>query len=71
MEGVKIDGQELYFASPDLRDNFDIVYEAVKNKGLILKYASKKLRANKEIVKVAIESDKNLLEDEEIKQILE
>jgi len=80
LAGVKIDGQELYFASTALRDDKDVVYEAVKNKGLILKYASKRLRANKEIVMAALRSDKrakeyiaddSLLLDEDIKELLE
>ena len=77
---VRINGQELYYASPDLRDDKETVLEAVTNKGLIVKYASKRLRADKEIMLAAIKSDKRakeyfsdqtLFEDEDIKQALE
>ena len=79
MEGVKINGQELYYASEELRDDEEVVYEAVKNKGIILKYASKRLRAKKDIVIAAIQSDKrakmyisdpNLYEDEDVKNAI-
>ena len=70
---VKIDGQELYYASKQLRDDYDVVLEAVKNKGLILKYASKRLRANRDIAEAAVASDKRALEyisDEALKEEL-
>ena len=44
--------------SKELRDDYDVVLEAVKNKGLILKYASKRLREDKTIVIEAIKQDK-------------
>ena len=62
LDAVKIDGQELYYASKQLRDDYDVVLEAVKNKGLILKYASKRLRANRDIAVAAVASDKRALE---------
>ena len=80
LDAVKIDGQELYYASEQLRDDYDVVLEAVRNKGLIFKYASKRLRANKEIALEAVKSDKRaisyisdekLKEDEDIKAFLE
>lgn len=71
LDAVKINGQELYYASEKLRDDDDVVMAAVTNKGLILKYASKRLRANKDIVKVAVLNDKRALEyisDDDVKQ---
>ena len=71
MASVKDCGQTLYYASEKLRDDEEVVLEAVKQKGLILKYASKRLRANKEIVMAAIIQDKRAKEyisSEELKQ---
>ena len=61
-----------------MRDDDDVVLEAVKNKGLILKYASKRLRSNKEIAIEAIKQDKRafdfivpeLREDAQIKALM-
>ena len=61
----------MYYASKELRDDEEVVLEAVKQKGLILKYASKRLRANKQIVMAAIIQDKRAKEyisSEELKQ---
>ena len=52
----------MYYASSQLRDDEEVVLEAVKNKGLILKYASNRLRKNKEIVLTAITNDKRAKE---------
>ena len=74
-----MDGQILYYASKELRDDEDVVLEAVTNKGLILKYASKRLRSEKKIVLAAIKQDKRakeyigveeLKQDEDIQAIL-
>ena len=59
---LKINGQELYYASEKLRDDDDVVMAAVTNKGLILKYASKRLRADKKIALAAVKSDKRALD---------
>ena len=68
----------MYYLSKELRDDEDVVLEAVKNKGLIVKYASKRLRSQKNIAIEAIKQDKRaydfivpeLREDEEIKNIM-
>ena len=67
----------MYYLSKELRDDEDVVLEAVKNKGLIVKYASKRLRSQKNSIE-AIKQDKRaydfivpeLREDEEIKNIM-
>ena len=80
MEAVKADGQALYYASKELRDDDEVVLQAVKKKGLIYKYASKRLRTVKEIAMEAIKQDKRakeyisneeLFNDEDIKALLE
>ena len=79
LAGVKVDGQILYYASKELRDDKDVVLEAVRNKGLILKYASHRMRRDKEIVLEAIKQDKRakeyiaseeLLNDSDVQAIL-
>ena len=75
---AKTDGQILYYVSKELRDDYDVVLEAVKNKGLIIKYASKRLRSDKTIAIEAIKNDKRaydfivpeLRQDEEIQAII-
>lgn len=74
------DGQALYFASKELRDDKNVVLAAVKNKPLILKYASLRLRQDKEVVLTALEKGKKkiadfivpeLADDEDVKKMLE
>lgn len=60
-----------------MRDDEDVVLEAVKSKPIIIKYASLRLRENKKIGLVAVEKDRkcyeflgeNLKKDEEILNI--
>ena len=60
-----------------MRDDEEVVLEAVKNKPIIIKYASLRLRENKQIGLAAMEKDKkcyeflgeNLKQDEEILNI--
>ena len=47
--GLKVSGQILYYAEANMRDDEDVVLEAVKNKPIIIKYASLRLRENKKI----------------------
>ena len=79
LAGVKVDGQILYYASKELRDDKDVVLQAVKNKGIILKYASHRLRNDKEVILAAITQDKRakeyiasdeLLNDSDVQAIL-
>ena len=66
-----VDGQALYYGSKSIRNDKEIVLEAVKKKGLILKYASYELREDKEIALAAVKQDKRALEyiaSEELKQ---
>ena len=44
--GLKITGQILYYADINMRDDEDVVLEAVRNKPVIIKYASLRLRKN-------------------------
>ena len=75
---AKTDGQILYYVSKELRDDYDVVLETVKNKGLIVKYASKRLRSDKTIAIEAIKNDKRaydfivpeLRQDEEIQAVI-
>ena len=79
MEGCKIDGQVLYYASEELRDDKEVVLEAVKNKGIIVKYASERLLRDNDIIIAAITQNKKASifipiecrEREEIKAVLE
>lgn len=45
----------LAYASTDLKENKDLIKEAVKRDGQILYYASEDIRDNKEIVLIAVE----------------
>ena len=61
----------MYYSSKELRDDKDVVLQAVTNKGLILKYASRRLRNDKEVVIAAIKQDKRAkeyIDSEELKQ---
>ena len=68
----------MYFASPRLRDDKEVVLEAVKNKGIILKYASRRLREDKDVAIAAIIQNKDAFEyvydtiknDEDIQKII-
>lgn len=42
--GLKKSGQILYFASQEMRDDKDVVLQAIDDKPIIVKYASKCLR---------------------------
>lgn len=61
-----------------MRDDEDVVLEAICSKPIIIKYASKRLRANKNIAKVALQKnkscfeflDESLKDDEEIKNLI-
>lgn len=61
-----------------MRNDKDIVLEAVKNKAIILKYASKELREDKDIAIAALTQNKKaksyicqtLFEDEDVQNIL-
>lgn len=73
-------GQGLYYASQTLRNDKQVVLEAVKNKGIILKYASARLRKDKDVVIEAIKQNKKAKEyilsdelknDEDILKLLE
>ena len=62
MSGLKVTGQILYYAAPDMRDDKEVVEEAVKNKPIIIKYASGRLREDKEIGMTAMNVNKNCYE---------
>ena len=62
MAGLKISGQILYFSAPDMRDDKEVVKEAVINKPIIIKYASNRLREDKEIGLAAMNVNKNCYE---------
>lgn len=76
----KVDGQALYFATQNLRDDKDVVLAAVTQKPIILKYASFKMRDDKDIALAAISKAKKkvieyisprLQDDPDIKALLE
>ncbi len=46
LEKLQQDGNFLYFASEELKDDEQIVQEAVKRNGKCLQYASNKLKDN-------------------------
>ena len=50
------------FASKEMQDNENLLFEAVSINGQALKYASVRLKANRELVKCAILNDGNALE---------
>ena len=54
LKAVSQDGQILYYASKELRDDKDVVKAAVENKWLIVKYASKRLRGDIDIAKCVL-----------------
>jgi len=41
-----------------MRDDKEVVMEALKNKGIIVKYASKRLREDKDVAIEALKQDK-------------
>ena len=61
-----------------MRDDKDVVLEAVRNKGIIIKYASMRLREDKDIAIEALKQNKkcyeflgeNIKQNEEIKEFL-
>lgn len=57
LERVSKYGNELYYTSSKLQDNYDIVIAAVKSDSSALKYASRRLKANHEIIKIAIQKN--------------
>ena len=63
LAACKKDGQSLYYASSELRDDKEVVLAAVKNKPIILKYASLRLRDDKDVVTAALENEKKLVKD--------
>ncbi len=79
MAGLKQTGQILYFATKEMRDDKEVVLEAVKNKGIIVKYASSRLKKDLDIGLAAMGQDKScyqflapeLQENEKIKKMME
>jgi hypothetical protein len=67
--GITKCGGLLHYASNRLKNNYDIVKEAVKNSWFNLRYASEELKNNKEIVTIAVAQDGCALEyaSEELK----
>lgn len=67
-------GTKLAYVCEELRDDFDVVFKAVKNEGASLIFASRKLKKNKQIVFEAVKnspnsfqySDESLRGDEDI-----
>ena len=47
---------KLYYATEELRDDKDVIMEAVKNDGQILYYASERLRDDNDVVMEAIKN---------------
>lgn len=78
MAGLKQTGQILYFALPEMRDDKEVVLEAVKNKGIIVKYASSRLKNDLDVGLTAMGQDKScyqflgesLKENDQIKEML-
>lgn len=62
LQAVKQDGQALYYASKDLREDKEIVLEAVKNKGIIIKYASFSARSDVDIAVAALQQNKKTMD---------
>ena len=62
MAGLRNTGQILYFASPEMRDDKEVVLEAVKNKGIIVKYASTRLKNDFDVGFVAMAQNKKCYE---------
>ena len=62
MAGLKKTGHILYFASPEMRDDKEVVMLAATNKPIIIKFASGRLREDKEIGLSAMKSNKNCYE---------
>jgi CxxC motif-containing protein len=60
--GITKCGGLLHYASNRLKNNYDIVKEAVKNSWFNLRYASEELKNNKEIVTIAVAQDGCALE---------
>lgn len=56
------EGTYIEFASPELRDDKELILEAVKNDGINLCWASDRLKNDKEIVLTAVEYDGKSLE---------
>lgn len=59
---MSVDGMNLYNATPQHRDNKDIVLEAVRQNGMALKYASDRLRADPEVILTAMRENRKALE---------
>jgi len=82
LKAAQNDGQALYYASKELRNDKDVVLEAVKNKGIIIKYASLEARSDVDIAVAALQQNGKtmdyvkgclnpaILEDEAIQKIL-
>ena len=64
MEAIKNNNNSyiLFYASPELKDNYEIVMEAVKINGYRLKFASNNLRKNREICLEAIKNNLDAFE---------
>ena len=54
---VSVSGVNLQFCTDELRDNFDVVLEAVSNYGLSLRLASERLQNDSTIVFTACKND--------------
>mgnify|MGYP001625445911 FL=1 len=69
----------LYYANKELRDDKEVVLEAVKNKGIIVKYASERLLRDNDIIIAALTQNKKASifipiecrEREEVKAVIE
>ena len=57
LAAVKNKGENLQYASEELRDDKEVVLAAIENDNLSLQYASEELRNNKEVVLAAIGND--------------
>ena len=58
---VRQSGSSLRFASQDLRDDRDLVLEALQTASWLFPLISKRLQADKEVVRLAVHRDKRLL----------
>jgi hypothetical protein len=61
MNLAKINGFSFAFFSPEIKNNFEIVLEAVKQNGNSLQFASLEFKNNKNLVLTAVKQDQNSL----------
>ena len=62
MKCAEKDGQILYYASENLRDDKEFVLKAVATKWLIIKYVSYRLRSDKDVALCALKASKKAKE---------